>query len=122
MRKSIGTWLAVLVAFGTGIYLVWWAYEYDQYQYVVYSVPFFVASIGLFKNKRWSQYIYYILCTYIIIFWAYAIYKIYGNNWPSPNLVDNLISLIPGIFLVILNIGIILVVYKNFSVKNGLRR
>ena len=111
-KKPIGKWIAVVAAFGAGIYLAWWAFEYKQWVYLIYSLPYLIAGMALIMTMNWSQYMYYLLAIIGIGGWLYSTIKFPG--WEYMNLSNSVISLIPGLLFVLLNIGVVILVYKYF--------
>ena len=118
MKKTLGVWLSVLLAIGMGLYFLWIAYDFEESRAIIYSLPYFIAGIGLLRNKEWSQYIYYLLAIYGIGWWTYTIFTIRKSGWPyTTDWIDTIISLIPGMLFILLNIGIVIIVYKHFNSK-----
>lgn len=114
MKRSVGVWLAIVLALGFGIYLLWGAYAYKQWWPILYSAPYLIGGIGLFLNKRWSQYFYYFLAVWGISGWIYGVWQAYDRGWPYADLQRSIISLVPGVVLITLYVGMVWVVYRHF--------
>ncbi len=111
-KKPIAIWLTSIVAIITSLAIVWRAYETQWLAAITFALPYLVAGIALIMNKSWSQYIFYTMAVIGIGVWLYAIYgyQILENL----NQLNVMISLIPGVLFVIVNIGIVSVVYRHF--------
>ncbi len=109
--SSLGKWLAILAVILAGVYLLWGAYVYKHWKFVFYAMPYLVAGIALFANRNWSQYIFYLIVLFNTGWW---IYEIINTDWKFFGFQNSIISLIPGLIFVLINISVATIVYKQF--------
>ena len=119
MKKPFLIWLAVILALANAVFLIWYAYKINHWQTSLYSTPYIVAGIALFFNKPWSKYIYYLLAAWGIGGWLYSVWLSYEAGWPYPDIQRSIISLMPGIFLLITYAGIAWAVRNYFWKQNN---
>ncbi len=114
MNRSSGVWFSTILILGFGGHLLWIAYEFQQWQQVLYSVPYLLAGVGLLLNKRWALNFLYFLAAWGVGGWLYGIWQTYDRGWPYPNIQRSVISLVPGLLLIAVYSGIVWIVYRHF--------
>ena len=116
LNKSFGVWLAIVLALGYGGYILWFTtYTVEHWYTSLYSLPYFIGGIALLFNQQWSKYFYYIMAVLGIGSWVYGVWYSYNLGWAYPDLQRSIISLIPGVLLVIVYSGVAWVVRKHFT-------
>lgn len=85
------------------------------YQNYAWAIGSLIAAIGLLLNKKWSQYLVYFFASVTSILWLYILWFINSNGWPHDDVANTIISLIPGVLLLMVCICSCVVVYKHFN-------
>ena len=85
-KSTSGKWISVFAVILAGLYFVWWAYQSNQWNYAIYSIPYLFAGIALIMNKSWSQYIFYIIAIFHIGWWLYKLLSV--EEWNYVGLLD----------------------------------
>jgi hypothetical protein len=96
------------------LYSFWGAYSSQNLSPIVGGLLAIVASVGLFLRRSWSQYFVYAVSTLSVLSWLWAIWMVVQHGWPYLTVAESLISLIPGIVLVFLAVGISVVAQRAF--------
>jgi hypothetical protein len=106
----------ILAAFLLSVsgYLAWWAVSYLELLWLLPAVVSFVAGIGLFLRKAWSQFLWYAIALAVSVFWIVSVVRIALSDWPDPDILGSIISLIPGALLLALCAGGSVAVYRYF--------
>jgi len=107
--KFLSTFL-ILVS----VYFGWWGATTGTLLWLGTSLFAFVAAVGLFLDKVWSQYLWHALSLAIIASWAYTVASVAMAGWPYETILETFISLIPGLLLVGVFAGGSVIVYKHF--------
>ena len=101
ISKSLKIWLISALLILYGVYNALTAIGNDQYGYLFWSFCCFVGGFGLLLRKSWSQYIVYFVCLFVVSGWVYITLNMALNDWPYSKLSQTIISLIPGLLLVL---------------------
>jgi len=112
MNKPISIWIVISLICAYALYSAFYAFNYGGVLFI-WPIFSFITVYGLFKNKSWSQILVYVLAAVIIFAWFYALWYSYDFRWL--NMERNIISLIPGLFLIIVTLASCIVVYKYFQ-------
>jgi hypothetical protein len=77
-----------------------------------------LGGLGLLLGRPWSRFCIYIVSVAVAGAWAY--YTVLAvPTWPYRTLVDTIIALLPGMFLLVIAAGSSFVVTRHFSVGAG---
>ena len=102
-------------------YVAWWAVSSAASAWLVLAVLLLVSAFGLFRRKRWSQYLWHLIAVASTASWLVSIVRAAQSGWPNGSALDTAISLVPGLLLVALCAGGSAVVVKHFrGSKNAL--
>lgn len=110
----IVTLLAAFLLLVAG-YFAWWAVSYVQLWCLLPAAVALVTGIGLFHRKRWSQYLWFAIALSASAFWLISIVRIALSGWPFSDILESIISLLPGLSLLALCAGGSIAVYKHFG-------
>jgi hypothetical protein len=75
------------------------------------------GGIGLMLNRRWSRYCIYVVSMGFIGTWLYYVAVLAMRAWPYDTLLESVISLVPGLFMVFVAAGSSYVVRKHFGAE-----
>ena len=115
--------LKILAAFlfSISVYLGWWSFSKGSLLWLFPTFTASITSLGLFFNKPWSQYLWHIIAIAASILWLASIVRISMSGWPYESLLSSIISLIPGLSVLVICMGGSAIVFKHFrSNKNSL--
>ena len=99
-------------------YLGWWSVSTSAFLWLLPATILPIAAIGLFLNKHWSQYLWHVIAIVVSLSWIVSIVRLTFSGWPYENTISSVISLIPGLFLVVICAGGSSVVSKYFSKRS----
>jgi hypothetical protein len=117
-KKPFSIWLIICILVLYGIYLVSGFIEAHSIYFLVPIVLCFSSAFGLALDSNWSKYATLILCILIPLNWFYIVVMAYSNGLPFRGLRDLILSLVPGILVILLCGGIPVVVFRYLkSVK-----
>jgi hypothetical protein len=113
MKKPVSIWMVIVLISVFGLYSVIYAFGHHAVL-LIWSVLSFAAVYGLFKNRPWSQFIVYVLAAVIIFAWSYSLIYSFDYGWQDEDTGKMIISLIPGVVIVILTLASCIVVFRHF--------
>jgi len=102
LGRPIKVWITSLILFLYGIYSCYEGFLTGIVSYAASGVIFLGVAIALFMKIRGSQYLVYILSVYLIGSWLFGLWIIYTSGWPYEDALGTVISLIPGIVIVLM--------------------
>ena len=115
--KILSKILACLIAL-YGIYTIRAGIQFNAISYWISGIVIIIGAVGLFFKIYWSQYIIYLLSLLVIVKWFYLFWQsIKLGNWPyeTEPLLVSILSLIPGIFLILFSLFISFFTFKYFK-------
>lgn len=115
MAKSITIWVIALTFFAYAGYNTWMVWHMDSYWFLIWVVSCLLAAVGLVLSKAWSQYFVYLVALFTAGGWTYVVATVALNGWPYHDTKSTVISLIPGIVLVLTCILISVYVFIYFK-------
>ena len=118
MTKSFPVWLIAVMLLLNGLYNFYAAIQAMSFSFCFYGIVSTAGFIGLIKSKIWSQYIVYFFALAVVATVGYGIFDVTKRGWPYNDLQRTIISLMPGLFLIILAAGSCLIVFKHFKKFN----
>jgi hypothetical protein len=89
---------------------------YPQLLGAVTGVVSVIGGIGLLLNRQWSRYCIYVVSATVAMTWLYYV-ALSAQSWPYNTLLESVISLLPGIFIVALGAGSSYLVMKHFRAE-----
>ena len=95
-------------------YLSWWAVSAASFLWLLPSAALFVAAIGLFLRKHWAQYLWHVMALVVSLSWVVSVVHIALSGWPHESALASVISLVPGLLLLIVCVGGSVVVAKHY--------
>ena len=95
-------------------YSLWVAQVYSRWGYAVFGVIGLVTAVGLWLKKPWSQYLAYVLGALFIGTWMFIVWQINVQGWPYEDTMQSVISLVPGVLMIIVVLGSCFVVWRVF--------
>ena len=104
-----------IITFGYGLEATRLAITYAYPPNFIFAAIAFVASVALIFNKRWSQYLVYVLALSISGFLIYVTWVVNKDQpWPYETLFESFIAVFPAVCYLILCFGCSVVVFKHF--------
>lgn len=102
-------------------YVAWWALSSAVFVWLALAAVFLVAAAGLFRRKRWSQYLWHSIAITATVSWLVSVVRAAQSGMFNGNALDITISFAPGLLLVSLCAGGSAVVINHFrGNKNAL--
>ncbi len=114
MKKQIPAWTVALLLGSFGLYGLWIAFSLHDWVPAAWGILALVGCVGLLLRKKWSQYLVYVVLLGIIVSWAIGVWQVAATGWPYADPLSSIISLAPGILLVLFCAGCGLVVFRYF--------
>ena len=114
--KLLASFLLVVSA-----YVGWWAVSSASLLWLLPAVVSLIAAVGLFLNKRWSEYLWHFIALVASLSWLASVVRVAMSGWHYESVLESFISLIPGLLLVTVCAGGSAVVARHFrGNKNAL--
>ncbi|HEY0683862.1 MAG TPA: hypothetical protein VGD45_16135 [Steroidobacter sp.] len=98
-------------------YCFWGVYEYLSLSALLSGCLSAAAAIGLWREKRWAQYVVYFISASIGLYFGWYMWGLVGSGWPYQDTVRSVISLIPGTLILMFGIGASAHVFRVFRLK-----
>ena len=114
MKKQIQAWTVALLLSSYGLYGLWIAYSAQNWVPAAWGTLVLVGCVGLLLRKKWSQYVVYVFLLGVIVSWTIGVWKVAATGWPYSDFLSSVISLTPGILLVLFCAACGLVVFRHF--------
>ncbi|MES2932976.1 MAG: hypothetical protein V4805_05755 [Pseudomonadota bacterium] len=108
--------LAVLLLFVSG-YLGWWAVSNASFLWLLLPFILLVVAGGLFLNWHWVKFLWNVLALSISLWWLISTIRITISGWPYEDVLSSVISLVPGVLLILILAGSSLVIANHFRSK-----
>jgi hypothetical protein len=101
-------------------YLAWWAIAYGGVVWGLGAVVSLATSVGLFTGRSWGRLLWYLVALTVGSAWIASIGRHALTGWPYSDLPRTLISLLPGLLLLVICGGGSLAVARQFrGAKNA---
>lgn len=104
----------VLILLLTAGYVCWWATQYAQPGWYTAAVVLISCGTGLLRKRAWAKYLWYAIGSGVSAIWILTILRLAANGWPVAGNAETVISLIPGALLLLVCVGGILAVRRDF--------
>jgi hypothetical protein len=108
---------ALLVLYAA--YVAWWAIAASTPLWLAASVIGFITATGLFARKRWAQYLWHALAACVTLAWVVELARVVQSGWPYQDTVSSVISLVPGLFLLVICGGGSFVVARHYRMGSN---
>ena len=95
-------------------YLAWWGITMAAPVWLVLSVVLFITALGLFRSKRWSQYLWHSLSGAAVLLWSISLIRLVVSGWPYSGALESAVSLLPGAALLVVCVAGSFVIRKHF--------
>jgi len=108
--------VAILMA-AQGAYSLYsgWGNQPAIYFAVIFSLAAFVAAIGLWCEKRWSQYFVFAVSAVVLAVWVWGFGSaIQQGRWPYERLVATIVGLLISLPPIVFAIGSSVVAFRFF--------
>ena len=120
MRKPSAIWVASLLLGSYGIYVLWIGIESGHVASLAWGIFWgalaIIGCVSLFIEKRWSQQIVYLYSLLIVASWGYGfLHAVEEELWPDDSILNSLISLLPGVVLVLICFVSSIAIFRFFS-------
>jgi len=113
MKKPVSIWMVIILISIFGLYSTIYALGHNVVL-LIWTALSFSAIYGLLKDKSWSQFLVYLLAVVIIFAWSYSLIYSFDYGWQDENTGRMILSLLPGIVIVILTLASCIVVFRHF--------
>jgi len=114
MSKSITIWVIAATFIAYAGYNAWMISHMNSYWFLLWVVSCLFAAVGLVLSKAWSQYFVHLVALFTAGGWVYVVGTVALNRWPYHDTKSTVISLLPGIVLVLTCIFISVYVFMYF--------
>jgi hypothetical protein len=105
--------LAILLL-ACSAYLAWWALANSSPLWLLGSAAAFVCSFGLFRKARWAQYLWHAMAGACSAAWVLSVVRVALSGWPHDSWLRSVVSLVPGIVLLVVLAGGSVAVAKHY--------
>ena len=78
------------------------------------GAAFVVCAAGLFLGKRWGALLWYAIALTVSCAWLVSVVRVALDGWPYPGVLESLISLVPGLLLLLVCVGGSVAVARDF--------
>lgn len=95
-------------------YVAWWALSSAAFVWLALAAVLLVAAAGLFRRKRWSQYLWHSIAITATVSWLVSVVSAAQSGMFNGSALDIAISFVPGLLLVLLCAGGSAVVISHF--------
>lgn len=113
MKKPVSIWMVIILISAFGIYSAIYALGHNIVLFI-WTILSFSAVYGLFNKKSWSQFPVYVLSAVVIVAWSYSLIHSFDYGWMDEDIGIIILSLLPGIIIVILALASCVIVYRHF--------
>ncbi len=111
--------LLIVILLACSGYLVYWAVSYSAWIWILPAIVTAACAVCLFMGKRWAAYLWHAIALTVAVIWLVMIGKLAFTGWPYHSLPETVISLVPGMLLLIVCVIGSIVVAKRFRSKSG---
>ncbi len=118
-RRGMLTNLLIVILLACSGYLVYWAVSYSAWIWILPAIVTAACAVCLFMGKRWAAYLWHAIALTVAVIWLVMIGKLAFTGWPYHSLPETVISLVPGMLLLIVCVIGSIVVAKRFRSKSG---
>jgi hypothetical protein len=110
--------LALFLVVAAG-YIGWWSITADQLLWLIAATVALVGAMGLALGKRWSVYVWYVIALSASALWVVTVVRVAIAGWPYPDAISSVISLAPGVLLLMVWIFGSIAVRKHFRHRDN---
>ena len=114
MTKSKSLWVVALVLASLSVYSLTFAIETGWPTAIALATILVIAVVGLLFEKQWSQYLIYATLSLLILWSCYIVVSMFGPNWPYPDTLSTVFSLLPGVTIIMVFASSIIAVWRHF--------
>jgi hypothetical protein len=114
--RAVAKWLLVALLAIYGAYTSWLTISMNAW-FLIWALPCFGAAIGLALSKPWGRYLVYAVAACTAIGWALYVGFIAIRGWPYHDVERSIISLVPGLLLVL--VCVLAIVFVRDLYKHG---
>lgn len=100
---------------GYACYLGWSAFALGSAVAGLWAVVFLTCGVALWISKPWSRFLWYGLAFLSVAEWLWYAGRAAASGWAYPDLLRNVLSYLPGFFLLIFCVGGSLLVRQHFA-------
>jgi hypothetical protein len=100
-------------------YLVWWSVVHDHLPWLAGAALMVVAAVGLWMGKNWAEYLWHGIAAATVVLWVVMVVRVALSGWPYSDPLSSVISLIPGLLLVLICISGSIVVRRQYGRRSS---
>jgi len=93
--------LVALVLSGFAVYLGWWAVAFAAPLWWLASAVTGIAAYGLFRRAGWAQFAWHTIALLVSLAWVASVVHTAMVGWPYASVASSVISLVPGLLLLV---------------------
>ncbi|HEY0065610.1 MAG TPA: hypothetical protein VGC21_26070 [Telluria sp.] len=97
------------------VYCGWWGLTRGVPVWLVVSAGLLILAAGLVVRAIWAKYLLYALCAGTALLWTGMIVMLTLSGWPVRDPLSTLISLIPGLLLLLVCGGCVLATRRSYA-------
>ena len=114
MRAQATMLWAVLPLAVWGGWAIWATLQGRHWITAGLGVVAFLTAGGLLLLKVWAKYLAYMFAAGLALSWAYLVWQVAARGWPYRDVLQTVISLIPGAFLLLICAGGSYVIHRQY--------
>jgi hypothetical protein len=109
--------LALFFGLNAG-YSFWGLFNSHEFSAFLSGVLSAAAAIGLWQEKRWVQYVVYVITAFVVAYFIWYIWALVRLGWPYEDNVRTFVSLVPGALILMFAVGASTHVFRTFRGKS----
>jgi len=97
-----------------GAWVVWVSVPSGQWLTGVLGGVALVTAGGLLFLKSWARALMYLIVAALLINWFHGVGQVISRGWPHADWLRTVLSLVPGVFFLVICAGGLWVVHKHY--------
>jgi hypothetical protein len=99
-------------------YSFWGLYDHREFSAFLSGALSAAAAIGLWQERRWAQYVVYVITAFVMAYFAWYIWALVRLGWPYEDNVRSFVSLVPGTLILTFAVGASVHVFRALRGKS----
>jgi len=100
---------------GYACYLGWGAFAVGSAVTGLWAAVFLACGVTLWMSRPWARFLWYGLASLTVAEWLWYAGRAAASGWVYPDVLRNVLSFLPGAFLLIYCIGGSFLVRRHFA-------
>jgi hypothetical protein len=114
LTRSKSLWFASLVLCGIAAAFVTGGGSILGLPFSFLALPAVVAAVGILLEKLWAARLAYAVLLVVTLGWCAVVYQLAGPSWPYPGTAETVLSLIPGVSLLVGCLALMVLIFRFF--------